>query len=187
MEPADLVKGAAGPIIETVDETVVFGVINSGPLAELAVGLIVLVAVIAVHGWSMGRVSRRFARRAAEIPVDSPAWRIKLLMGTTIGLLAVAHLAATLLWAWPLSASGLIPNFRDSYYFVLETYTTLGDSDIALPTAWRLIGPLIAISGLFSFSWTASVLVFVVSEAGRWHAAAGTGITRPPVDPRPGS
>lgn len=66
----------------------------------------------------------------------------------------------------PIWHFGLIPNFRDAYYFVLESYTTLGESTVTLPEAWRLGGPIIAISGLFTFSWTGSVLVYVVTETG---------------------
>jgi hypothetical protein len=180
MATEDIVKGAVEPILQTVDHTVAFGLVDPGPLAELAFGMVVLVIIIVVHGWSMGRISRMFARHIARMPADAPAWRINGLMWVTISLLAVTHLTETLLWAAPISASGLIPNFRDSYYFVLETYTTLGDASIVLPDAWRLVGPLIAISGLFTFSWTGSVLVYVVSETGRRHAAE---TTRPPLVP----
>ena len=74
------------------------------------------------------------------------------------------HLIETLIWAAPLYVSGIIPNLRDAYYYVLESYTTLGEGNISLPYAWRLIGPIIAISGLFTFGWTGSVLVNVMSD-----------------------
>lgn len=179
MAAEDIVKGAVEPIIQsvgstvdqTVDRTVAFGMVSAGPITELAFGMLVLVVIIVVHGWSMAHISRRFARRVVLMPIDAPRWRVTGLMGVTISLLALTHLMETLLWAWPIWASGLIANFRDSYYFVLETYTTLGDANVALPDAWRLVGPMIAISGLFTFSWTGSVLVYVVGESGRRHAA----------------
>jgi len=180
MATEDIVKGAVDPIIRSVDDTVAFGLVDPGPFAELAFGMLVLVVIIVLHGWSMGRISRRFARSIARMPGDAPSWRVNMLMGVTISLLALTHLIETLIWAAPITASGLIPNFRDSYYFVLETYTTLGDASISLPDAWRLVGPMIAISGLFTFSWTGSVLVYVVSETGRRHAADAAGSTPTP-------
>lgn len=179
----DFVKGAVDPIVQTVDQTVVFGIHNPGPLAELAFGTLVLVVIIVVHGWSMTRISRRFARKSALLPIESPIWRVNLLVGVTISLLALTHLTETLLWAIPIWASGMIPNFRDSYYFVLETYTTLGDANLSLPEAWRLAGPMIAISGLFTFSWTGSVLVYVVGEIGRRHSAAANTAVGAPAKP----
>ena len=35
---------------------------------------------------------------------------------------------------------------RDSYYYVLENYTTLYEGAVSLPDRWRLIGPIIAMS-----------------------------------------
>ena len=189
MAAEDIVKGAVDPIIRSVDDTVAFGLVDPGPFAELAFGMLVLVVIIVLHGWSMGRISRRFARSIARMPGDVASWRINMLMGVTISLLALTHLVETLIWAAPITASGLIPSFRDSYYFVLETYTTLGDASISLPDAWRLVGPMIAISGLFTFSWTGSVLVYVVSETGRRHAddASRTGTAPPEGPPKPGA
>ena len=54
---------------------------------------------------------------------------------------------------------------RDSYYFVLESYTTLGEGTVSLPDRWRLIGPIMAMSGLFS-CWT-DVLVSTMTEFGK--------------------
>jgi hypothetical protein len=32
---------------------------------------------------------------------------------------------------------------RDSYYYALESYTTLGEGNVTLPDTWRLLGPII--------------------------------------------
>ena len=66
----------------------------------------------------------------------------------------------------PIWSSGLIPIPRDAYFFVLENYTTLGDDTVSLPKGWRLIGPVIAISGLFNFGWTASAFVNMKHDVG---------------------
>ena len=71
-----------------------------------------------------------------------------------------------LMWACPIWWAGLISNLRDSYLFVLENDTTLGDDTVSLPKGWRMIGPVIAISGLFNFGWTASVFVNMMHDVG---------------------
>src|SRR4029079_6533337 len=81
-----------------------------------------------------------------------------------ISALTILHLFETMILAVPIYMSGLIPNLRNSYYFVLEAYTTLGEGNISLPYDGRLVGPLIAISGRFTFGWTGSVLVNVMSD-----------------------
>jgi hypothetical protein len=37
---------------------------------------------------------------------------------------------------------------------------------VRLPPSWRQLGPIIAVSGLFTFGWTSSVLVYVMTQFG---------------------
>jgi hypothetical protein len=186
MASVDDVTKSVEPILNTVDSTVVSTVADQitkpGFFAELGYALIVLVLVIVFHGWCMAQISRYFGSRFARFNSATRQWRVSLLMSTTIALLALSHLAETFIWALPIWLLGLIPNLRDAYYFVLEAYTTLGESTVTLPESWRLLGPLIAISGLFTFSWTGSVLVYVMTEIGRRHAHA-----KPPASQHPPS
>ncbi len=174
MASVEDVTSSVEPIINSVDDTVVSTVANQitqpGFFAELGYALIVLVIVIVFHGWCMAQISRFFGRRFARFTSATRQWRVSFLMSVTIALLALSHLFETFIWAAPIWLLGLIPNLRDAYYFVLEAYTTLGESTVTLPESWRLLGPLIAISGLFTFSWTGSVLVYVMTEIGRRHA-----------------
>lgn len=134
------------------------------PLVEVLVGTIGLIVIIFVHGASIRFVNRRFSERWVNVTATTPHWRVNLLLAATIAALSVAHFAETLLWALPISATGMIPSMRDSYYFVLESYTTLGEGSVGLPDRWRLVGPIIAMSGLFTFGWTGSVLVSIMTD-----------------------
>lgn len=158
------------PVLDTVGTTVVSGLKDPGLITELGFGLLVLVLLIAVHGWCMGVVTKFFAVRFARFGPKAAQWRVSFLVGVTIALLASVHLMETMIWVIPIWQSGLISGFRDAFYFVLESYTTLGDAKVVLPDSWRMIGPMIAISGLFTFSWTGSVMVYVMTETGRRHS-----------------
>ena len=120
----------------------------------------------------MGAVSKFFAVRFARFGPKTAQWRVSLLVGVTIALLVSVHLFETLIWVIPIWWFGLISGFRDTFYLVLDSYTTLGEAKVELPYAWRLIGSMIAISGLFTFSWTGSVMVYVMTETGRRHSKA---------------
>jgi hypothetical protein len=170
MADESVVKDTVDPILNTVGTTVVSSLKEPGLITELGFGLLVLVFFITVHGWCMGVVSKFFAVRFARFGPEVAQWRVSFLVAVTIALLASVHLIETMIWVIPIWWFGLISGFRDSFYFVLESYTTLGDAKVALPHSWRLIGPMIAISGLFTFSWTGSVMVYVVTETGRRHS-----------------
>jgi len=139
-------------------------------MVELLLATLVLVPVIVVHGWLLGRTSKVFSTHFALYTPETARWRVTVLVGLTITSLVFIHLLETLLWTVPLLWLGIISNFRDAYYYVLEAYTTLGEGTLYLPDQWRLVGPVIAISGLFTFGWTGSVLVYVMSQTGKLHA-----------------
>jgi hypothetical protein len=133
-------------------------------VGELAISILFLVLIIAVHGSFLTVISRRFTGQFAKMSVATPDWRIRLLMATTIAALVVIHLFEALIWSVPLYLSGLADTFRHCFTYVMEAYTTLGAGDVRLPDGYQLIGPMIAMSGLFTFGWTGSTLVFVMGE-----------------------
>lgn len=138
---------------------------QNGPLLEIGVGIAMLILIILIHGVGLRLVVHHVNRRWA-IEVNARLWRTNLTLGAAVGSLATLHMAETLLFALPLYWHGLFPNLRDSYYYVLENYTTLGDSTLSLPDAWRLLGPIIAMAGVFTFGWTGSVLVSIMTQVG---------------------
>ena len=161
------------------------------PFLEIVIGTLIMIFIIFVHGAGIRQINQRFTKSWIHMDDATEYWRVNLLLTITIGSLAALHLAETLLWAIPLSVMGLIPSMRDSYYYVLENYTTLGEGSVSLPDRWRLIGPIIAMSGLFTFGWTGSVLVSIMTEFGKLDRVRAKGLKerRPSdgSDPGPGS
>lgn len=184
------IAGTLEPALNKVQEVVAA---TPSPFEELGLGLLVLIVVITFHGWAMARVNGTFNRELVRLADHTPDWRYSLLTALGIGLLAITHLVETLIWSVPIRGLGILTTMRDTYYFVLESYTTLGASAIELPEAWRLLGPMIAISGLFTFSWTGSVLVYIVTETARHQRDVGKRRThaassnpKPPDNSKPG-
>jgi hypothetical protein len=140
---------------------------ETNPLVEVAVSTLYLVGIIIFHGTVMRSITRRFNAAWVRITPRTPRWRVSLLLSTAIAALTATHLIETFLWALPLLALGMISSLRDSYFFVLESYTTLGGGNVTLPDQWRLVGPMIAMSGIFTFGWTGSVLVTIMNELGK--------------------
>lgn len=139
----------------------------SNPMIEFASGVLWLIAIIFVHGVGVRAIARRYNRRWAKVARAPGAWNVNLLFAAVIASLVVLHLVETLACAVLIANAGLIPTFRDAYYFVLESYTTLGTGIVDPPDDWRLLGPLIGVAGLFTFGWTSSLLVSVMTEISR--------------------
>jgi Ion channel len=74
------------------------------------------------------------------------------------------HLVEIVIWAFSLRGSGLIVRALDAIYFCANCYTTLGMGKVDVGEHWRIITPIIGISGLFTFAWTTSALVDVAAS-----------------------
>jgi hypothetical protein len=123
-------------------------------VAELALATGMLVVIVALHGLLLTFASRRLSARFTLMSWSTPHWQIGALMSLTVAALVAFHLVEALVWTLPLYGLS-IENFRDAFSYVLEAYTTLGESIVVLPPKYRLVGPVIAISGLFTFGWPA--------------------------------
>ena len=100
------------------------------------------------------------------------AWRADLLMSGAVFMLLALHLMEIVIWAAALVYSGLVSNWRASGFFAGNTYTTVGYGVFILPDGWRMLAPIIAMSGLFAFGWSGSVLVDFVRRINALRDAA---------------
>ena len=117
---------------------------DPGPLLEIAIGTIGLVVIIFFHGISIRFINRRFSAAWVRVDATTPHWRVNLMLAADDRRLRGRRTSLeTLIWAVPIHRLGMIPDLRDSYYFVLESYTTLGEGAVSLPDQWRLIGPIL--------------------------------------------
>jgi hypothetical protein len=148
-----------GPWIPT------FSVQQDPPLLEVfAVGAAVLVGVTLVHGSVLGRIVRDYHRGARRLleHADHPFWA-SVRFGRSVLLMLVLHIVDMMIWATMLTRLGLVADSRASLYFTANSYTTLGYGGMPLGNGWRELGPMMAISGLFTFAWTTGVMFNVVA------------------------
>jgi hypothetical protein len=141
-----------------------FPVRSDPPLLEVfAIGAAVLVAVTLVHGSVLGRIVRDYHRGATRLlkHASHPFWA-SLRFGRSVLLMLVLHIVDMSIWATVLTRLDLIPDARTSLYFTANSYTTLGYGGMPLGFGWRELGPMMAISGLFTFAWTTGVMFNVV-------------------------
>jgi hypothetical protein len=135
------------------------------PLAAIALGSVVLVVEVIFHGIGLHLIIVPFKRREMRLRVGRPHLaQAAFLFGWAVFLMLFLHLIEIAFWAFALLRMGLILRPVDALYFCANSYTTLGYGSLDLGSAWRNIAPIIAISGLFTFAWTASSLVNIVGS-----------------------
>lgn len=138
------------------------------PAAALGVGAVMLVFLVMFHGAGLHLIFVLRRRRERRLRLEGPHLVAAfLLFGWSVFLLLTLHIAEFMIWAYTLTYLGLIARGYDAIYFCANAYTTLGYGSVDLEPHWRLISPIIGISGLFTFAWTTSALIDLVSSQKR--------------------
>ncbi len=134
------------------------------PFWEVGLGTALMLVILAVHGTGMFAVQKTFDRYWPHVVQKSRELLRRAFMGGVVLSLLAIHYMEILLWASTLYALDALPDLRTAFYFAGGAYTTYGSSGVELPTQWRLLGFMIATSGLFTFGWTTGILVGIVNR-----------------------
>ncbi len=142
------------------------------PAADLVFGTAMLLLIIIFHAAGVRFVTSHVVRRSKLILQRPTTWRADLLMSGAVFMLLTLHLSEIVIWAAALVYSGLVADWRAAGFFAGNTYTTVGYGAFVLPLGWHMLAPIIAISGLFTFGWSGSVLVDLVGRCQKIKDAA---------------
>jgi hypothetical protein len=152
------------PLLQHVSEVM--------PAADLFLGGVMLVFIMLVHTAGVRATSNHVLRRSGVLMARPSRWRADLLMSGMVFALLGLHLFEMFAWAASLVYSGLVPDWRMAGFFAGNTYTTIGYGNFVLPDGWKMLAPIIAISGLFTFGWSGSVLVDLIGRCQKIKDAA---------------
>lgn len=142
------------------------------PLPDFVFGGGMLLLIVLIHAAGMRTLTNRFELRIQVLGQLKSTWRPDLLLGIVVTLMLLLHLLEIWVWAAALVYSGLVVNWRAAGFFAANTYTTVGYGNFLLPDGWHMLAPIIAMSGLFTFGWTGSVLVEIVRRCQEIKTAA---------------
>jgi len=142
------------------------------PAADLFFGAAMLIIVLLIHAAGVRTATSHVLHRSSLILAHPSGWRADVLMSSTVFILLSLHLLELTVWAAALVYSGLVADWRAAGFFAGNTYTTIGYGSDILPEGWRMLAPIIAISGLFTFGWSGSVLVDLVGRCQKIRDAA---------------
>jgi len=133
------------------------------PVPDIMFGGAVLIFVVMFHAFWIRLITNSFLNRSQRIGTVAALWRADLLFAAMVMALLALHLAEVVVWSAALILGGIVTDWSRAAYFAANCYTALGEP-FSLPHEWRIVPPIIAISGIFTFAWTASVLVNFVAR-----------------------
>ena len=129
------------------------------PAADVLAGGVMLVLIMLVHAAGVRAATNHVLHRSKVLMARPTRWRADLLMSRTVFMLLGLHLLEIVAWAAALVYSGLVANWRLAGFFAGNTYTPIGYGTVILPDGWKMLAPIIAISGLFTFGWSGRMTV----------------------------
>ena len=104
-------------------------------------------------------------RRLREMPLATLRfWLWVWLFVRLAGWIVLLHLAEIGLWALLYAWRGALPDLSSSVYSSAVTYTTTGYGDLVLPSEWRLVGAVEALTGILMCGWSTGFFLAVVSR-----------------------
>src|SRR4029079_16745991 len=134
------------------------------PLWEIGIGTALVLLVLFAHGFALFAIQRMFDARFPQLVLRPHAVLSKVLIGGVVLSLLTVHYVEILMWAVTMYAVDALPDLRSAFYFAGGAYTTYGSGDLYLPANWRLLGFMIATSGLFPFAWTTGILIGLMTR-----------------------
>jgi hypothetical protein len=105
--------------------------------------------------WGRARVKRGLHKLG---PLGSAALVVRI-----THLMIVLHISQILLWACFFRWS-CFQSWESAFYFSTTTYSTVGYGDLVLPSSWRLLGPIEAITGVLMCGLSAGFLFAIVTR-----------------------
>lgn len=125
-------------------------------------GLCVLafMIIVALHLMSLHFAIRTFHRHSPWKDVSKLRYHQTLIVIlSAMLLLFTLHLATNASWGALMYWTGVLPAIREGVYYSLENYTGLGLTRVNVSDEWRMLAPMISLSGVFCLSWSTAVLV----------------------------
>ncbi len=121
---------------------------------------------VVIHAAGLTFSLRRFRRPTMT---SLPFLRLNWLFIRLAAWLVLLHLIEVIIWAQFYVWRGAMPDLASSFYFSAVTYTTTGYGDLVLPTEWRLVGAVEALTGLLMCGWSTGFFFAVVNRMFETH------------------
>ena len=118
--------------------------------------LLHVVTIVVLADWLLDQRDKR------QEEIGTFGYMFLLIASFTV--IIVLHLVEICIWGVFYFARSLFPDFENSIYFSITSYTTIGFGDVVLPRAWRMLGGIEGITGVL-LCGLSTAFVFAIVNA----------------------
>ena len=147
-------------MLETIAK--VFAEVHFQYTEQFLTALVPMSLTVICHGFGMSLVRSYFKRFGTSARLRSA--RRTILLVVIVAIMLTTHYFEIIIWADFYYLTDMIQNIKTAMYFSVQSYTTLGASNITLPGRWQGLEGFEALTAMLMFGWSTAILVAVVHK-----------------------
>ncbi|HYA19233.1 MAG TPA: hypothetical protein VEG25_01105 [Burkholderiales bacterium] len=151
-------------MLETITE--IFANLHHQYTEQFVTALIPMILTVICHGWGMAIVRNYFRRFGPSITHSLSRTMRMLVVVVIVTIMLTTHYLEIIIWASFYFATDMIQTVRAAMSFSVQTYTTLGATNVILPVRWQGLEGFEALTAMLMFGWSTAMLVAVVQKLG---------------------
>lgn len=128
-------------------------------IAKLLLAWSLMALCVAIHAMGVTAALRWWGRRS---PQGYWSWTSTLVF--VAGWMILLHLIEITVWGLVYAGAAAMPDLQAAFYFSAVTYTTTGYGDLVLPSEWRLVGAVEALTGILMCGWSTGFFLALVNR-----------------------
>jgi hypothetical protein len=131
---------------------------------QFLMALLPMSLTVVLHGQGMRVVAlylRRFGKRAGRGPRVS---QFNIVLIVVVVIMLLTHFLEVNGWAIFYFLTHMLPDYRSAMNLSVNSYTTLGASNVTLPGRWQGLDGFEAMSAMLMFGWSTAVMANVIQN-----------------------
>ena len=134
-------------------------------LESFGLCILAFMVIVASHLMSLHFAIRMFRKYVVVPDISKLRYhQTVFLILSAMMLLFSLHMLTNFAWGLFMYIAGALSSYRESIFYSLENYTSLGLTLVNVDDRWRMLAPMISLSGVFCLSWSTAVLVSFVGQ-----------------------
>jgi len=134
--------------------------------ANLGYASLLVIVTATIHFFGLAAFSFVMnAPRWRNTHTTRPFWqRYLAILGVVLGLFALHTVEIWTYAAFYRFGLKAFADFEQSLYFSTITFVSLGNGDVLMPRAWRLVGAIEAVNGVVLLGWSTAFFITIVTR-----------------------
>jgi len=121
--------------------------------------VLAFVVIVAFHLVGLHLAIRLFHKNFRVADINRLKYhQTNFLILSAMMLLFSLHMLTNFAWGLFMFMAGALSIYRECIFYSLENYTSLGLTRVNVDDRWRMLAPMISMSGVFCLSWSTAVL-----------------------------